>query len=1488
MPNLSQTVDFNVSRGVAAMNSLVDVLNKYNTTIDKVSKAEGKNFSAKSGAAKALDIEIQVSATKKLIVAMELEKNKWTAKAEAIESTTDALKKHREEEARLIQLMSNKQNIGTNTGVVSGPGFFNEDQFRAEQKRAEEHAKILHRVQLLANQAKVTLAQNLSTEELRIELGTLQTILSAKRKAAQQQIADQRALFQTVHALKMAHLDILRQEKEIEAEVEKRARIARIQKRANTIDALRDVNLVINGQQRLLTYSNNMTVQQIANERKVLNTVLDASKKVHDARIQGIADTVKQILILAGGMRSATSAANQFALSISQIVRIAQFALFYSQIYRLINAFREGTQEAIEFERRIGEIQTLSQKTGESALFWSNSLRQLSDQMGNPILDTAEGVYEAISNQIVEGGTNTRFFANEMKLALITVSKFEDAVNATSSVINSFNYSANDANYINAILFKTIDLGRIRLSELADTLGRVNTLSEQLGITFEEQQAALSVLTIAGLKNNVAQTLYTNVLQRMIRPTERMKEIFADWGVTSGEAAIKTFGFTNVLLMLEKVAKSGGDELAEIGEIMQRVRAISGFSVLNADRMNMALGEMKNAAGEANKAFDLINENIGQKARVELNKIKNLFVVDYGQKILKDIILVSERFGGLKNVVATLVDVVYAGARAYGVYRLAAIGANAVLLVQELRTIAASRATVTATVKLNAYKQAVDVCKAAGISFNAVMGNVSGVLIALAVEGYIYASQQAERFAQAVQDAADKAREASDKTTTAMVDDFIAGLRKRSDAFNSAMNSELKLVRGVMAILRQQNTELATDLEQTFKQVAESLDDVVKPATNNINEVIKDTEKNIQELTRSIEKSKDLLLTNAERKDANNLDARVEAAATEEEKILLIHNEALMKRRQAEQALLDDRLEDSEKFTKRAEQLEQQALDRVDKLRNNKPLDRDENARLREQEALQKKLINLEIAYMRLQEDKKVTRSERATFQKKQAEIRAEIAALDERDAGILEREEQINRATNARKVIEQEITAEQDKRQKQLEDFQKRQEAALQKQEADLKKRQEAAEIFKREIEDVTKFKEREGEKPTDMLTRFDVQAEEALNAAQNAGVDPASYLEMVTQLAQQRKAIELEIEREINKDKLDQAQKMQNELEQQLETAQKARDNLLAEGAGNQKKFLDESAATIAMIEQLLAALPQSKDSAVQRAGGERIDEIKKKIIELRALERESTEARKGGNNELADQKLREAQETYRQILILQRDLTLRLQPEKTGLNANYLPVDRAGNPVLNNKDGEKTIQEKLFDLQQQIALTDELKKKEQEIIALDAQLLGAVKAIVASLPEEQRLAAQAAIDSARTQVEASKSIVAAMQEIVRSINEVIDAQNRMGQNKAGANLPDPNRAMGGIMQSFATGGVGRGADTMLGNFRPGEMIINPQSTRLFEPILSAMNRTRGAQTSNTMSSINIGDITVNGSSNEGVSSDIVGLLTQKIKRARRRGLI
>ena len=369
-------------------------------------------------------------------------------------------------------------------------------------------------------------------------------------------------------------------------------------------------------------------------------------------RLQGLMYEVQQTQT--NFAKSGTKAAQSLTLSWQTMARIIAAQLIRRALTAFIGAIRESIDLARQFEIRISELRTISQQNQLAFEDWAKGIREVSDAFGIDILDTAEAAYQTLSNQVAKGAETFEFLNETSKFSIVTTASATDSVNLLTAAINSFGLNAGDAGQVAAVMFKTIELGRVRASEMANSFGDVAVIASQLGITLEELTASISTLTIQGIKYNKAATQLRGIFIKLIKPTKEMQKFLRELGVDSGEAAIKTFGLGKFLALLQERTKGSTTELAKL---VNRIRGISGALALTGrglEIFNKNLEANLKAVESYNKAAVYAFESSGRKITIELNKVKNFFVEEFGRDLLKTIVDVTEPFGGLSTVVATL------------------------------------------------------------------------------------------------------------------------------------------------------------------------------------------------------------------------------------------------------------------------------------------------------------------------------------------------------------------------------------------------------------------------------------------------------------------------------------------------------------------------------------------------------------------------------------------------------------------------------------------------------------------------------------------------------------------------------------------------------------------------------------------------------------------------------------------------------------------
>lgn len=602
-------------------------------------------------------------------------------------------------------------------------------------------------------------------------------------------------------------------------------------------------------------------------------------------------------------------AATRILISWRDLFRIFAIQALHNVIRALINAMRESVQTASQFEIRISEIRTLSQDSQLSFSSWAKSVRALSDEFGNPILDVAEGTYEAISNQIAKGAEVAEFMAKALKFSQVTVSTTADSVNLLSSVINAYKLNVSDVDKVSAQLFRTIDLGRVRAQDLANEFGRVAPVAANLGISLEELNAAIATITIQGVTPSETLTSIFGIMNKLLKPTDEMVKFLNGLGFASGRAAIAALGFDGVLRKIVESANKGNVELSDLFNEIRSTRGIVAItraldnygSTLNAIRTDSMQKFLD--------AQEIINESSGKRFEIQLNRIKNIFVTDFGQGFVQAVVNIgnaaegssgtlSRAFTGvlqlfgqlekttdsagksvfqLSDILRALITTLSSGITAWLTYKATVVVAASFtrlaglsLTLQSTQVFALEQGYRGLTASIIAYRlaqaQVSGAAASTGVALAATASALSSVVtvIGLVVGGYLILKQQQKAQLDAMirkhQDYRSNVEQNLDSETVS----FIDALRQQEGIQVQALDERIKKDLEYVAKARVAYFDLSKAQKDLQKETSKALRDTLDLNIDAMQSSIKELEEQAKKSSENIKNAQNALFTQQE------------------------------------------------------------------------------------------------------------------------------------------------------------------------------------------------------------------------------------------------------------------------------------------------------------------------------------------------------------------------------------------------------------------------------------------------------------------------------------------------------------------------------------------------------------------------------------------------------------------------------------------------
>jgi TP901 family phage tail tape measure protein len=382
--------------------------------------------------------------------------------------------------------------------------------------------------------------------------------------------------------------------------------------------------------------------------------------------------------------------AGGFTVSLQMLSRIVITQAIVRAISGIRDAMSEAITSAMDFQKRISELNSIMASPKESMDGLKSSIAGLATEFNFPLAQVAEAEYQAVSAQFVTTAQRADVMTASLKLAKIGVMELNTATNLITGALNAYGLDSSQATLVAAKFFQTIQDGRVRGEELAASLGKVLPVAAELGVSIDEVNSAMVQLTVAGVKAPEAATSIRSSMMALIKPSADMKKALHDaFGMDSGEQMIGAYGYQGAL---DKLRDSTDGTIAEFVKLIPNVRGINAGlreTGSNAEKAAAELERMHAASAESmNKAYKIFIDTNAEKVSAELNKLQVWLTTELGPTLLQGVSSVLAFAGGTSTLTSAIsalagpITVVVAGLALWGVGAGAAAAQTALLSVE--------------------------------------------------------------------------------------------------------------------------------------------------------------------------------------------------------------------------------------------------------------------------------------------------------------------------------------------------------------------------------------------------------------------------------------------------------------------------------------------------------------------------------------------------------------------------------------------------------------------------------------------------------------------------------------------------------------------------------------------------------------------------------------------------------------------------------------
>ena len=246
-------------------------------------------------------------------------------------------------------------------------------------------------------------------------------------------------------------------------------------------------------------------------------------------------------------------------------------------------------------------------------------LATLSNELSGQVsqLSLLEASYDLASAGFAETAEITEILKAAQLGATGGFSDLQTVTDATTSVLNAYGKSAEEAGKIVDGFAQTQADGKIVVDQYAQQIGRIAPIAAGAGVSIDELNAAISAVTATGVPVESTFAGLRQVIASIQKPTGEASKVAEKLGIDFSAAALKSKGLSGVL---EDIVANGGASADNLSKLFGSVEALTAIQPLLNDELvkfNEALENQANAQGRAAQdAFTAANTIQGQLTRL--------------------------------------------------------------------------------------------------------------------------------------------------------------------------------------------------------------------------------------------------------------------------------------------------------------------------------------------------------------------------------------------------------------------------------------------------------------------------------------------------------------------------------------------------------------------------------------------------------------------------------------------------------------------------------------------------------------------------------------------------------------------------------------------------------------------------------------------------------------------------------------------------------
>lgn len=309
---------------------------------------------------------------------------------------------------------------------------------------------------------------------------------------------------------------------------------------------------------------------------------------------------------------------------------------------------------ALDFNTAMTHVQALTGASRKQTQEWSDAILKLGPKIGQTPQQLANALYFVASsgakvNQVLP------ITVASAKAAAAGMGDAQTVAQLLTSAMNAYGPSVLSATQATDALTEAVKLGKAEPGQLAQEMGKVIPMAQNLGVSFQEAAGLMAELTNTGLDAAESATAIRQAMASLVKPSADAQKALKSIGLTAGELQQEIGKRGLDATLLDLVKRFHGNREA-IARVFPNIRALTGVLALtgkNAGNVQEALKKMGESSGAAAQAFAIARRSPGFQLRQDLAELEAV-AIKLGNILIPIFTRVAARVASLAQAFSTL------------------------------------------------------------------------------------------------------------------------------------------------------------------------------------------------------------------------------------------------------------------------------------------------------------------------------------------------------------------------------------------------------------------------------------------------------------------------------------------------------------------------------------------------------------------------------------------------------------------------------------------------------------------------------------------------------------------------------------------------------------------------------------------------------------------------------------------------------------------